>query len=293
MTSDIHANEELDFGFIRNPPGQLVNLGPYRLHVSCVGQGDVTVLFEAGLGGSSLEWSPIQSEIADSAIACTYDRAGYAWSDPSPYPRHATQLAREAQQMLDALKIDGPLVLVGHSFGGFVIRELARRPGIVVAGMVLVDASHEDQLVRLEGKGKVPVMPANGNFVLSAVDVPDNFPKDIRRKIRALGRMRKSYAATHGEMSSFRVSTDQVRLHRSVVDFPLIVLKRGLDPFPKDATGKKKNEIWHSLQDDLAGLSSRGVVITATKSGHHIHADEPELVISTIRSLLDDYKKNR
>lgn len=287
------SEEELSFGFIKNPPGQLVPMGPYRLHVSCLGEGDVTVLFEAGLGGSSLEWGTIQAAISHRARACAYDRAGYAWSDPSPYPRSASQLAREAEKMLHSLDISGPLLLVGHSFGGFVIRELAYRPTTDVIGMILVDASHEDQLVKLEGKGKVQVMPSSGNFVLKAVSVPENFPRDVRRKIEALGRMRKSYAATHGEMSQFRLSTEQVRAHRELVSFPVIVLSRGLDPFPKTPEGKEKNEIWRDLQTDLASISTNGKNITAENSGHHIHADEPELVISSIEAILDDYQRKK
>jgi len=290
----VSANEDaLDFGFIKDPPGQLVAMGPYRLHVTCVGNGDVTVLFEAGLGGSSLEWGGIQEALSQQAVTCSYDRAGYAWSDPSPYPRTASQLAREAARMLTKLKISGPLLLVGHSFGGFVIRELALRTDLDVVGMVLVDASHEDQLVELEGKGKTRVMPSTGNFVLKAVDVPENFPEVVRRKIQALGRMRKTYAATHGEMSEFRRSTDQVREHRQQVDYPIIVLTRGIDPFPDTPQGREKNTIWNKLQDDLALLSKNGKRVTAERSGHHIHADEPELVISSIEAILDEYQKNR
>lgn len=294
MVTDLEAAEDaLSFGFIKDPPGQLVSMGAYRLHVSCMGEGEVTVLFEAGLGGTSLEWGGIQTAISHRAKACAYDRAGYAWSDPSPYPRSASQLAREAEKMLRIMDVTGPLLLVGHSFGGFVVRELAARPDANVMGMILVDASHEDQLTRLEGKGRVQVMPSSGNFVLKSVTVPENFPRDVRRKIEAFGRMRKSYTATHGEMSQFRISAEQVRMHRQLVSFPVVVLSRGLDPFPKTPEGQQKNDIWRDLQLDLAGISTNGKNVTAENSGHHIHADEPELVISSIEAMLDDYQRDQ
>lgn len=292
IAAEPNNDKPLDFGFIKNPPGEFISLRSHRLHVDCRGKGDVTVLLETGLGGSSLEWIPIQEKLLSRAVVCLYDRAGYAWSDPSPDSRNARQLAWDAHQMLTALKVNGPLVLVGHSFGGFIVRMLAEHRKNDLIGMVLVDASHEDQIDRFEKLGGPSVMPKNGkSFVLSTTGVPENLPESIRVKIAALGRMRKTYNATHGEMAEFRESARQVRLRRRRLDVPLTVLSRGIDPYGSDAVGQEKSAIWTELQNDLVTMSSQGQLVVAAKSGHHVHVDEPDLVVDAIETLINDYEK--
>lgn len=294
LAAETEDKKPLNFEFIRNPPGELVSLRTHRLHVDCAGRGKVTVLFETGLGGSSLEWVPVQAKLQSRAVACLYDRAGYAWSDPSPHPRHARQLAWEAHQLLTAMNIDGPLVLVGHSFGGFIVRLLTEYREKEVIGVLLVDASHEDQIDRFEELGGPSVMPKTGkNFVLSTTGAPENLPEELRHKIEALGRMRKTYNATHTELAEFRESGRQTRQRRRALDVPLTVLRRGIDPYGPDKLGQEKAAIWTELQRDLSTISSRGKLIEAANSGHHVHVDEPDLVVQAIESFIDDYEKRQ
>ena len=283
----------LDFSFIENAPGVLVDVAGTRLHVDCQGEGDITVLFEPGLGGSAFEWMPIQAELTSRAQTCIYDRAGYGWSDTSALPRDAARLALEADLLLSALDVDGPLLLVGHSFGGFVVRLLAQRRSEQMIGLVLVDASHEDQLVRLEALTGTSMMPNGNNFVVSAIEIPDALPSSIRRKIQAFSRMRKTYAALRAEMSQFRRSTDQVRLLRQRVEYPVTVIRRGLDLHVGDTDGKEKTAIWNDLQSDLALLASDGEMVVAQRSGHHVHTDQPDLVVTSLLSLLDKYEQSQ
>jgi len=177
-------DEPLDFSFIKSPPGKFIKLASHRLHVTCVGEGPVTVLFEPGLGGSAFEWHVIQQQIAEHAVACVYDRAGYGWSDPSPFTGSVRQLASEANQMLEQVSDSNKLILVGHSFGGFVVRMLAKHRPQQVVGMVLVDASHEDQLERMETPGKTKILPSGNTFVINRTNIPENLPKEIGRKTR-------------------------------------------------------------------------------------------------------------
>jgi len=279
-------DKPLSFDFTRSMPGQWVQLEHFRLHVDCQGSGPVSVLFEPGLGGSAFEWQPIQQALSSTARVCVYDRAGYGWSDPSPHPRFADQLASEADQMLTALNINGPLILVGHSFGGFVTRLLAKRRADDMLGLVLLDSSHEDQLATLEQLDGKSRMPRDSSFVVSQVDIPQALPRDIQRKIAAFGRMRKTYAALHAEMSYFRRSADQVRAARRVFDFPVVVVQRGRDLYANTQQGNSKTAIWQTLQEDMVSLSSVGRMVTAADSGHHIHADQPQLIISIIEQLI-------
>ena len=279
--------EPLDFSFIKSPPGKFIQLESHRLHVTCVGEGPVTVLFEPGLGGSAFEWHLIQQQIAEQAVACVYDRAGYGWSDPSPFTGNVRQLASEANQMLDQVSDSKKLILVGHSFGGFVVRMLAKYRQQQVIGMVLVDASHEDQLERMETPGKTKILPSGNTFVINRTNIPDNLPKETGRKVAAFLRMRKSYVATEREMRSFRESVNQVKLLDDNYSFPLTVIHRGLNPMSIEKDGEERHRIWGELQQALARLSSDGEVIVAQQSGHHVHIDEPKLVIDAIINMLN------
>jgi pimeloyl-ACP methyl ester carboxylesterase len=121
------------------PPGRLVSIGTHRLHIRCDGDGAPTVIFDAALGGSSLSWSLVQPTVARLTQACTYDRAGFGWSDAGPLPRTADRIADELHELLRAAAVPPPYVLVGHSYGGLVMRFYASRHPNDVAGLVLIE----------------------------------------------------------------------------------------------------------------------------------------------------------
>src|SRR5690349_3978938 len=133
-------------------PGSMVDLGGHRLHVNCTGKGTPTVVVENGLGDFSFDWVLVQARVERFARICTYDRAGYAWSDPGPKPRTFDQLNLELHDALRRLGERGPFVLVGHSFGGGVVRQFALRYPKDVAGLVLVDIVPEDQRIPMGPK---------------------------------------------------------------------------------------------------------------------------------------------
>ena len=299
------GDEPLSFGFLDTVPGERISIGPMRLHLDCreadrppgTVEADEspahgpTVLFEAGLGGSSLEWWPVADRIDSAARFCVYDRAGYGWSDPSRQPRHALRLAYELDRLLAVAGIDGPLIVVAHSFGGFVARLLAERRDDIAA-LVLLDSSHEEQLERLETPGGRLMMPrGGGQFVVSGNQAPENLPRKLRRKVAALNRMRKTYSAIHGEMSAFRESAEQVRAARArrgePFPFPVTVVRRGRDLYADRTDGAERTAVWIELQEDLAEIGRPGRLVIAEGSGHHLHADDPSLVAAEIERLLE------
>lgn len=148
------------------PLGKLVDLGGHRLHVNCTGKGSPTVVVENGLGDFSLDWILVQSRVSRFTRICTYDRAGYAWSDPGPKPRTFSQVNLELRDALSKLGEQGPFVLVGHSYGGAVVRSFATTYPHEVAGIVLVDASFEGQRVGIGGKATMRLGEgAKGNSI--------------------------------------------------------------------------------------------------------------------------------
>ena len=128
-------------------PGQLVDIGGYRLHINCTGHGTPTVILDAGLGDSYLSWRKVQPEIAKFARVCSYDRAGLGYSNSSPRPRATRVIAEELHPLLQHAG-SPPLILVGHSMAGFDVRLYASLYRSEVAGLVLVDASHPEQKKR-------------------------------------------------------------------------------------------------------------------------------------------------
>jgi pimeloyl-ACP methyl ester carboxylesterase len=132
------------------PPGQLVDVGGYRLHLDCTGEnrdGWPTVVLETGLGGlaTSPGWAWVQPEIANTTRVCAYDRAGLGWSDPGPQPRDAQHIAAELHTLLQNSHTPGPYVLVGWSYGGLYVRAYANQYRGEAAGLVLIDSSSPEQ----------------------------------------------------------------------------------------------------------------------------------------------------
>ena len=121
------------------PPGALLNVGSHRLHIRCAGDGGPAVIFDAALGGSSLSWSLVHPAIARVTQACSYDRAGFGWSDAGPLPRTAGRIADELHALLAAADVKPPYVLVGHSYGGLVTYLYAARHTENIAGLVFIE----------------------------------------------------------------------------------------------------------------------------------------------------------
>ena len=137
------------------PPGHLVDIGGYRLHLWCTGDGAPAVILDTGLGGSSAGWGFVQPDVARFTRVCSYDRAGMGYSDPGPSPRTARRIANELAELLGRSGIAGPVVLVGASIAGFDVRVFASDYPDRAAGLVLVDASHEDDAHEVTADGAI------------------------------------------------------------------------------------------------------------------------------------------
>jgi len=137
---------------IPTAPGKILEVAGHRMHLNCTGTGSPTVVVEMGVGDFSTDWVFIQNAVSKFTRICTYDRAGYAWSDPGPLPRTYPQINLELHELLAAAKEHGPFVLVGHSFGGPLVRSYTKLYPNEVAGLLLVDTIHEDQRIPIMNK---------------------------------------------------------------------------------------------------------------------------------------------
>jgi pimeloyl-ACP methyl ester carboxylesterase len=254
----------------------LVAVGGYRLAIHCIGEGSPTVVLETGLGAPSEYWAPVQQEIARLTRVCRFDRAGRGKSDPPPTtPPACADMVADLRALLHNASIPPPYVLVGNSLGGMNARLYAYRHPEEVAGLVLVDGSHQDQFTRIGDALPEP-----------EPDSPDSHKGFYH--FWAGGGWRDP--ANNPENVDFVASREQLRAIRSLGDLPVVVLASGV--FLREAPTRPEarpllNEIWQDLQRDLANLSSNSVYRVVESSGHFIQRDRPEVVVDAIRRVLD------
>jgi pimeloyl-ACP methyl ester carboxylesterase len=263
------------------PPGRLVDVGGHRLHILCSGSGEPAVILENGLGSSGLVgWSLVQPEVAKFTRVCSYDRAGTGYSDPGPSPRTARRIGNELAQLLDHTGISGDLVLVGASIGGLFVRVFASEHGERVAGLVLVDASHEDQEMRVPRIAPlVPLLSSTGVFRLLGVSfggAPESLPASVQGFARATAFRATAYQATADEGIHLPETAAEAKASRRKLAVPVVVVTAGLG---SDAG-------WQRLQRDQVGLSEQGCQVIAEQSGHVIALGQPQAIVEPIRAIV-------
>ena len=269
------------------PPGHLIDIGGHRLHLWCTGNGAPVVILDTGLGGSSADWGFVQPQVAQFTRVCSYDRAGMGYSDPGPSPRTARRIASELAELLDHSGIGKPVVLVGASIAGFDVRVFASDHPERAAGLVLVDASHEDQPHEVPHMARfVPLLSTLGVFRLFDVSFGqrvESLPPSVRQFAQATRFRAAGYQAAADELIHVQQSATEVRSSRRKLTIPVLVITgaRGAD------------ENWQRLQQDLASLSERGCLIVAQDSGHVVAIEQPTIVVEAIRKVVDTITGSR
>jgi pimeloyl-ACP methyl ester carboxylesterase len=245
-------------------------------------------VIEPGAGEPSRYWWPVADQIAEFARVCTYDRAGFGWSDPAAEPRTIEERARDLHGLLTTAGVPGPYVLVAHSYGGFIVRQFARMYPSETAGVVLVDTPEEATIFRPD----VLSFYARMQLVLEAAQwaARCGILRLLSRWIAldAIGfpfiRARE-YAAAIDDLESLQQVAPAMRGpggFGTLGDVPLVVLSHGR-PFPGPFAILEAG--WHDGQVRLAALSQRGELIVAEKSNHLIQLDEPQLVVDAVRRV--------
>ncbi len=298
----------------RYPPiGKLVDVDGYRLHLNCQGQGSPTVVIEAGNADCSLSWGPVQRGVARFTRICTYDRAGLGWSERSPQPRSAHDIVEGLHTLLARSGVEPPYVLVGHSLGGPLVRLYAHEHPDQVVGVVLVDAAHEEMLLRYPEAVRrlqprtdrmmawllrlAQMLAASGAFALAPRLYPRQFLSFMPEEARAtylgiISADARCLEAIREEYATYQNHLDAVRAAHitSLDDIPLTVLSHG-QPQQVPALSREVNReferTWQQMQVEQAAQSSRGKRIVAEKSGHYIQLDQPELVIDAIHEVVE------
>ena len=269
------------------PPGRLVDVGGHRLHIWCTGSGTPSVILETGLGGSSADWGFVQPEVAGFTRVCSYDRAGMGYSDPGPSPRTTRRIAHELAQLLDRGGVSGPVILVGASIGGLTARVFASEHAERVAGLVLVDASHEDQKEDVPQIAPfVPFLSSVGALRLLGVSFglpPASLAPSVRGFARATAFRAAGQRAAVDEIMHLQESAAEVRATRRKLTVPVVVV----------TAGRGADAVWRDLQRDQVGLSQRGCQVIADQSGHAVAVGQPQVVVDAIRATVDAARGRR
>lgn len=305
------------------PPGELIQVGGHRLHLIRRGAGGPAVVLDAGLAGFSLDWGLVYPEVARFTTVCAYDRAGYGWSERGPSPRTSERIVDELRTLLDTAGVEPPYVLVGHSFGGYNVRLFANRYPCDVAGMVLVDVSHEDMPERLAPdlrksyerleSMEVPLLRLSSLLArfgvvrlavergwLTALNAFEALPPRMRAMAYALRYQPRFFDTSSDEDTHFHESGEQVRGKGNIGHKPLVVLTgAGVDNLGKSPlrlleiarvaqTLRAMTALKIEMQGELARtLSTNSRHIVTEKSGHLIQLSEPALVVDAIRGVVE------
>ena len=296
----------------------MIDIGGWKLHLNCTGEAkpsQATVILEAGVGDFSVEWALVQPSVSSFARVCSYDRAGDGWSELGPHPRTMKQLVYELHTLLEKAGERPPYLLVGQSFGGVVVRLYATTYPNEVASMMLIDAGRlnpwrfiNGELVQLNTTAKgIPVPAVKTSSPLRESDIPSPAREQMQAAARQLvaraNESREKLPREAQEMRTWALGTvkhvaayvnpfeaEELALMLAAEkereyqfgDMPLVVMTAGKVQY---------NEAWlqadhAATQAGLAKLSRSGKQIIAQESGHHIHIDEPALVINAIRELV-------
>ncbi|MDZ8055877.1 MAG: alpha/beta fold hydrolase [Aulosira sp. ZfuVER01] len=296
------------------PPGRLIDVGGYSLHLLTAGESGPTVIIEHSLGG--IEGYLLLPEIAKLTRVCIYDRAGYGWSDQSPYPRTSQQIVTELDYLLTKAGIEPPYILVGNSFGSYNVRLYAQQFPEKVIGMVLTDGLHETAMLRMSihlqclklfflsgfimsflGSilGIVRLLNLIGTFEVIKRELR-KFPKQILKPVKRSFCRPKHWMTMSQEILNLDTSSRQVQSANHFGSLPIVSIKA--DTFfhpspwtlflPMEAANRLREEMHH----EILQLSSNCVQLQANRSGHFVWIDRPEVIVTAISMLLENSDRN-
>jgi pimeloyl-ACP methyl ester carboxylesterase len=283
-------------------PGRLVDLGGRRLRLNCTGAGSPTVIAESGSGAFSIDWALVQPAVARFTRFCSYDRAGYAWSDPGPVRDSVEQTVDDFHLLLQTADIRPPYILVGASLGGLYIRAYQRRYPDQIIGLIFDDATTEKSLgFPIGGKNKfitdisstelhdlfAPLLrnPPPSPQLPNSIEAPfDRLPQAdktawlwaIRKFISDADVCQSLVSAESWREEFIALQKQKLRQIHPLGNLPLIVLVRTQDA----------DESHTEQASQLAGLSIVGKLVTAANSGHEIHLYRPDVVVNSIHEVV-------
>jgi pimeloyl-ACP methyl ester carboxylesterase len=286
------------------PDGNFVEVDNHRLHYYKKGNGGPTVVFETAFDPAGhLQWFHIQQELPKTYTTVSYDRAGILWSERGQNPKSGKEMAKDLHLMLEKSNVPKPYILVGHSFGGTLVRFFVDQYPEEVAGVILVDSQYPDdkrylspELYKMVNQG----LPSGflkfaNNFGLARLMFKGMFPNvrqyEYQNSIMPalLYKSADAVLEEQDHMASIKKEASKIR---SFGNIPLLVLtaadKKRYDSSIKNEKLKiEMIDAWNKMQQDLLSLSTDSKQISVPNSGHYINQDQPEVVEKAINDIMD------
>ncbi|GAE25519.1 hypothetical protein JCM9140_1519 [Halalkalibacter wakoensis JCM 9140] len=234
----------------------MIQVSDCKLYAQLLGEnkGKPTIVMDAGYGDFSTVWDSVIIELSMLSNVFVYDRAGLGKSESSSRSRTSYEMVNELKELLTEAKIEAPYILVGHSFGGVNVRLFATEYPNDVCGILLIDSTPEEYREKF-----LPTMPKEFQLAYNKQFVIE------------------------GTYDEFMESLKQLQDSKRKLHVPLIVLSAG----KKAHYSKESQLLWNKMQKEISDLSTNSQFIIAKKSAHYIQDDEPEVVVSAVKSLID------
>jgi pimeloyl-ACP methyl ester carboxylesterase len=296
------------FRSIAGVPGKLFTVDGYSMQLFCTGHGDPAIILDAGLGDDSLIWAKVQPQLSEHTTVCSYDRAGFGWSQPRPGRRDANSMADQLHELLQIAHVPPPYILMGHSIAGLYVRAYARRYSAELAGLVLVDGAtplQDDRIPRAlvaiqnEQRRGMPLerfwIALGWNRIRGeCTQIMPGF-EHYAAWIKADTCVPSQITAVEGELDSERLSGEET-VHAGPFDsLPVLIISR--DPavlpsnWPTDVA-KANAIVWNSMQEEAKSLSPYSRRIIARHSDHHIQIDRPDLLNEAVTGFVTDIRNH-
>ena len=288
------------------PPGVFYTVNGHRMHMNCTGSGSPTIILDSGLGNDALIWGGVQPVLSETTRVCSFDRAGFGWSDALPAPRDADHIAAELHGLLLQAKVTGPIVLMGHSIAGLYMREYASRYPEDIAGIVFVDVStplqDEDPAMKaVDSKTPtqwISMLLLRARYIAGLPRLTgqcSNFLGSTGQAgiLQAEDLCEPHFGAMAAEKDSFNKSGHETVHTGPYGALPILILSQDVTtvhlPVPAQQTADLANS-WNQMQEDLKKLSTRSRRIIAKRSGHYVQLFRRDLIWKEVPLFIEQIR---
>jgi pimeloyl-ACP methyl ester carboxylesterase len=287
---------------VAGTPGKLYDIGGYSMHLYCTGQGSPTIILSSGLGDDFTSWARVQPVLSQQTRVCSYDRAGFGWSQSRLGTQDANVISKQLHKLVEAAAIQRPFILVGHSISGIYLRAYADHYPGDLAGLVFVDGAtplQDDripkELVKIQDdqRRQMPwqkLLMTLGWYRLHAecTSIPPGF-EAYRAWIKADSCIPSQIDAVENELDAEHASGEETIHAGPFGNLPVLILSRDPNVLPSNwpaPVARANAVVWNQMQEEAKGLSTQSERIIAKGSDHYLQNDRPDLVNREIAAFV-------